>query len=602
MDQAAQQTPVPVSDETGAPRDRSIVSRARAAWASPLTRYWLSWVLPVVCWAAASAFLYSRVLARPTAQVPGGADGVIYVWFFDEVEQSLAHLHNPLLSHAMNAPSGVSTMWNAAALLPAIVLAPLTAAIGPVATVGLAMVVCPVLAAFTAYFAFRRITGKATGSFLGATLYGFGPFFVGQSGHLHLTAAAALLPLILLVGYRIFVTQDGNPVWAGVWLGLLTAALFLTAEEVLVMGAAAAVVAVLWLAALRWTEIRAHARYALHAVGVGVGVTLVLVAYPLWYQLYGPLALHRLVTHRSALDVASFVRPSALQYFSTATDRAANRNFSIVGSENTGYLGIPILILIASFLVWRGVKRDVFAVWWLGTAAVVWSFSLGTRVRLNGHRSDVPGTWAAITHIKELKNVVASRFSSLVALFIGLLIAWVLARLAGRAYLAVTAATAVALVSLLPAGRYDDLTDIRTPAFFSGPGAHRIPAGATVLALPNASGPNSDAQVMFWQVKAHLRFKIIGGYGIFSDHGNWSYFGNVPRFAAMLNHAGQTGDVPGPLKLAAATGSLRRSGPLYIVITDQLPHPGSATHAAERLTGCRPQHVTDVTICAVAGS
>lgn len=578
------------------------MSMVRSAWAAPLTQRWLSWLIPVACWAAASAFLYSHVLSRPTAQVPGGADGVIYVWFFEAVEQALVHLQNPLISHAINAPAGVSTMWNAAALLPAIVLAPMTAAIGPVATVGLAMAVCPVLAAFTAYFAFRRITGKVTGSFLGATLYGFGPFFVGQSGHLHLTAAAALLPLILLVGYRIVVTQDGNPVWAGVWLGLLTAALLLTAEEVLVMGAAAALVAVLWLAALHWTEVRARARYAGSAIGVGVGVALVLVAYPLWFQLDGPLALHRLITHRSSLDLASFVRPSALQYFSTAADRAANRHFSIVVSENTGYLGIPILILIACFLVWRGVKRDLFAVWWLVTAGVVWSFSLGTRVRVNGHRSGVPGPWAEITHIKELKNVVASRFSAFVTLFVGLLIAWALARLAGRAYLAVTAATAVALVSLLPAGRYDDLTNIRTPAFFSGSGAQRIPAGATVLALPNAAGPDSGARVMFWQVKAHLRFKIIGGYGIFSNDGNWSYFGNVPRFAEMLNHAGQTGVVPGPSKLAAATASLRKSGASYIVITNQLPHPGSATRAAAGLTGCRPQHVTDVTICAVPRS
>jgi hypothetical protein len=599
MDEAGEQTPVPVSDEAGAAPDQSIVSRVRSAWASPPTQRGLSWLIPLACWAAASAFLYSRVLSRPTAQVPGGADGVIYVWFFEAVEHALANLHNPLISHAMNAPAGVSTMWNAAALLPAIVLAPMTAAIGPVATVGLAMVVCPVLAAFTAYFAFRRITGKAAGSFLGATLYGFGPFFVGQHGHLHLIAAAALLPLILLVAYRIFVTQRGSPVWAGVWLGLLTAALVLTAEEVVVMVAAASLVGLLWLVVLGRAQVQARFRYAVSAVGVGAGTAIVLVAYPLWFQLYGPLALHGLITHRAALDIASFVRPSSLQYFSTAADRAANGNFFSGGPENTGYLGIPVLILIVGLLVWLTVEHDRFALWWVVATAVVWSFSLGSPLWVNGHRTGIPGTWSLFTHIKALKNVVAPRFSLLVALLLGLLIAWGLARASGRAYLAMTAATAVALVSLLPAGRYGGLTNFSTPAFFTGRGAQRIPANSTVLVLPNAAGPNRAARLMFWQVKAHLRFNIIGGYGIFNDNGNWSYFAHVPRFAEMLNYAGQTGIVPGPVKLTAADESLRKSETSYIVITNQLPYPRSATRAATYLTGCRPEHVTDVIICAV---
>src|SRR5262249_49088849 len=185
----------------------------------------LPWALPILAWAGLSAYYYGNFLARPNAGVPGGPDGIIYVWFFKVVETAIAHLHNPFLSNAMNAPTGVSLMWNTSVPLLAVGLAPLTAAIGPVATVGIAMVASPVLSAAAAYFAFRRITGRIVASLVAATFYAFSPFFVAQNGHLHLIAAGPLLPLILLAGYRLFVTQDGSPARSGVWLGLLAAAL-----------------------------------------------------------------------------------------------------------------------------------------------------------------------------------------------------------------------------------------------------------------------------------------------------------------------------------------------------------------------------------------
>lgn len=90
---------------------------------------------------------------------------------------------------------------------------------------------------------FRRITGRMASSLVVATFYGFGPFFVGQSGRLHLIACGPLLPLILLIGYRIFVTQRGSPVRVGVRLGVLAVALLLVAEEMAVMAALVSVIA-----------------------------------------------------------------------------------------------------------------------------------------------------------------------------------------------------------------------------------------------------------------------------------------------------------------------------------------------------------------------
>jgi hypothetical protein len=562
---------------------------------------WLSWLLPILAWAGISTYNYGHFVAHPTAGVPGGPDGVIYVWFFKSVEQALAHLHNPLVSYAMNAPTGVSLVWNGSVLLLAVLLAPLTAAVGPVATVGFAMVASPVLAALAAYFTFRRITRRVAASLIAATFYGFGPFFVGQNGHLHLIAAAPFLPLILLVSYRLLVTQTGSPVWAGIWLGLLVAGLLLVSEEVLTFTALTAVVAVVFLAAVYLKQVSAKARYATTGLAVGVGVTAVIAAYPVYFQLFGPLSLNgKLIRHQTSLDLASFVRPTKFMHFTTAADIAATGSFWTNASENTAYLGVPLLIVIASLLIWLGVQRhSLVPIWWLLTTGTVVSFSLGETVWLNGHLTGVHGPWWLLDRYGPLRSAIVARFSLLTALFVAFLIAWGLAKISGRAYVAAAAAVCVALVSLLPSGQYVGLSRIETPEFFTTDAVKRIPAGATVLLLPNRAGPRPGAHIMYWQVQAGLRFDIIGGYGIFNNDGNWSYFGHLPKFANVLNDAGQTGVSPTEPALLAARPSLLASPVTYIVITPSVRYPKTVETAAEELTGCTAEAVADVSICAI---
>jgi hypothetical protein len=383
-----------------------------------------------------------------------------------------------------------------------------------------------VLSALAAYFAFRRITQRVAASVIAATFYGFGPFFVGQNGHLHLIAAAPLLPLILLLGYRLLVTQQGSAVRAGLWLGLVVAGLFLVSEELMTFTALAAGVAVVFLAVLYHRQASSKIRFAAMGVAVGAAVTVVITAYPVYFQLFGPLSMYgNLIAHRASLDLASFVRPPALMHFTTAADVAATKSFWTHSGENTAYIGIPLLIVIAGLLIWLGVRRrSLVSIWWLLTTGAVVSFSLGPTVWLNGHLTGVHGPWWLLDH-GPLKSAIVARFSLLTALMVAFLIAWGLAKISGRAYVAAAGAVCVALLSLLPSGQYVGLSQIRTPEFFTTAAVQRIPAGATVLILPNRPGPKPGAHVMYWQVKADMRFNIIGGYGVFSDDGNWSYFG-----------------------------------------------------------------------------
>ena len=108
---------------------------------------WIQRILPPMLYLSASLFLYSHFLARPTSGVPGGPDGVIYVWYFEWERQAVLHLHNPFFSPAMHAPFGVNVMWNTSLWLLAVICVPLTATIGPFATVGLMMMLSPVVSA-----------------------------------------------------------------------------------------------------------------------------------------------------------------------------------------------------------------------------------------------------------------------------------------------------------------------------------------------------------------------------------------------------------------------------------------------------------------------
>ena len=318
------------------PAEPSTSWRSRLSWAGPR-------LVPPLLYAIASAYNYSHFLAHPTRGVPGGADGVIYSWYFEWIEQSVIHLHNPFVSPAMNAPIGVNVMWNTALFALALICVPLTALIGAGPTIGFLAVLAPVASATTAYFVLRRLTGRASSSALAAALYGFGPFFAGQNGHLHLIFAV-FPPLLLLFGHELFVRQDKDPRRTGLWLGVATGLQLLISEEIVVLAAVVAAVSVVILAATDWRAVAGRVRHAAIGLGVAALATVVIAGVPLGYQFFGPLALaHGVLPTGQRLDLAGLVRPGVSQYYASASDIAAFRAMPANGVENTGYLGWALI-------------------------------------------------------------------------------------------------------------------------------------------------------------------------------------------------------------------------------------------------------------------
>jgi hypothetical protein len=561
-----------------------------------VARQWAPRVIPPIVYLGAAFHFNQRFWADPQHKVFATNDAIYFSWYFAWFEHSIAHLANPFISHAMAIPAGVNTMWNPADMLLAFVFAPLTATIGATATVGVLESLSPALSAITAYFVLRRLTGRSLGAALGASLYGFGPFFVMHTGHLHMIFAV-FLPLAVLVGHEIFVRQDKSAIRGGMVFGALVGVQMLLAEELVVLTAIGFVCALIAAVIVCPVQVRAKFKHAAVAVGVAAGTALLITAVPLYYQFFGPGAIPNGFpgTPRARADLASLVRPNILQYYKSHADVIANRGFGV--AEDTAYLGWPLIVLALGFAAWLIIRRERFGIWWLLTTLFVVVLSLGSPIQVSGRRIG-PGPWALFRKLPLVGGALPVRLSLITLILVAGLIALALARYRGWRLAVAAFVVALALVPLRPYGQYTVRTLPKTPAFFTSSAVRTIPAGANVLTLPYASYPM--VQPMLWQIRADLRFNIVGGYGLFNRNGFARYWPAVPESARILASFAKPRRDLTEDEYNAALASLQATHIRYIVITHAIAREQQVAEAAANLTGCTVRSVEDVLICEVA--
>ena len=366
--------------------------------------YYLLAALAVTLW------LWRDPATRTVLGNPYDADQL--AWFFRYDATAIAHGHLPaLVTTAMNAPQGVSVMWNTFMLLPGALLTPVTLLLGPQTALTVFMTAGFAGSALAMFFVLRRWDVSGPAAVLGGAVYGFSPAVLHSAiGHYDLQFAV-LPPLIIHVGLRL-ATGRTSAVRGGLGLGLLvTVQLFIT-EEILAVTAIAGVVLAAVLAASRPRAVPGAVRRVAAGLAVAAGVTAVLAGYPLWVQFFGPLRQHGspFMLDYFKSDLSSFVVPSSYQLFHTAGSAAAASRYQGQLPEYLGYLGWPLLVVLvlAAIACWRRLPARAAAV----ACLVLGVFSLGGTLLFGGHHHPaIKLPWYWLQGLPLLESALPDRFS-----------------------------------------------------------------------------------------------------------------------------------------------------------------------------------------------
>jgi hypothetical protein len=469
-------------------------------------------------WALALYFALMAILLVPALGAGGlrdshlqsWGDAGFFIWCLAWWPYAIAHHLNPFISKLIFAPTGLNLTWTPCVPLIAVIAWPLTAALGPTAAYNMLCLVCPALAAWTAFLLCRHLNGDFWPSLLGGWIFGFSPFMIGQvnGGHLCLFA---IFPLPLLVLVTLMRLEDRiSARTLTLWLCALMVGVFLIFTEpfatITLMGGLALVAG--WLLARGATRRRIGA--LLVPIALAYLGTAVLVS-PYLYHLF---AGYRTTPYHSSehfsADLLNLVFPTQ----TTALWRAlplfgrVSSQFIPNLSECDSYVGVPLLIVAAWFTIQN--RRTIAGRLCAALLLIALVASMGPVLHIGGvsHWS-LP--WSFVDGAPLLNEVLPIRLSLYVFLILALVASMWLSNT--RLHPAIRLAAAALIVAslypnALPASPWDPRP---MPALFRN-GAYRtlLHQGEAVAILPLTY--TAQVRCMTWQAESGMYFRLAAGY------------------------------------------------------------------------------------------
>jgi hypothetical protein len=487
---------------------------------------------------AVALYLPTGPLANSALPSGGYGDPAQMTWFLAWMPYAVGHLLNAFHTGYLDYPNGVDLASNTSVPLLGLLGAPVTLALGPVASFNLLLRLGLFCSAASMFFVLRTACATVAAPALGGLVYGFGPYLLSQAqadAHLNL-AFGPLPPVIMWCVVELFVLQQRRVVPLGLLLGAATGAQCLIDPEVL--GTVVIVLCVVGLLALcrrrRWPV--GDALYAAKGLGLGALVFLLFSGDFFFALFFGSGHLIGSVQAPNAIqpfaaDLLSPLVPTSHELLAPALlTHAADGYVGGNLTENGGYLGLPLICAaVVSAVVLRRDRVVRFAV---GTAVVAFVCSLGSRLTVNGHRVLGVMPESLFVHLPLLSSTIPARYGLVVICGIAALSALGLdhALLALRARprrgrgpisAVLLSAAVVVVASLFPRVPFAS-ESFAWPSSLKTTLAH-IPSGSVVLTYPYPVAPWSSP--MLWQAELEMRFRLVGGYAtVEAPSGNGQYW------------------------------------------------------------------------------
>lgn len=450
------------------------------------------------------------------------------VWYLAWTPFALVHHMNVFVSNWLAYPHGVNLAENTSSPLLGLIAWPVTAALNPLASLNLLLWLVFPASGMAMYVSLRRMKLSGPSAFVGGLFYSASPYVITQSlDHLDL-AFVPLPPLIGLATYEIMRSPGKYRVRWGVCLGCCVVGQFLISAEIaascVIMAGVGAIAAV-----LTW---RGIALRAILASWKGLLIALCISGAVLWYPVLEMVAgpyRYRSPAYPGGVN-ADLLSPFVPTVFEKIAPGASIGNSLVSGniSENSGYVGIPLVILAGVLLVRT---RSKVLRWSIVMAAIATVLSFGPHLVVDNHALAVPLPFDAIASLPIVNNIIASRLS----LYVDLFLAFAVAVAMEEFVLAPKRQVPHPLPALVPRGSHSLITRVMVgllvvlaavafvprwpfvtstagipPAFTDHRFLDHIRPGSVVLMTPYPSVAEVEPQV--WQATAGMRFRMVGGY------------------------------------------------------------------------------------------
>jgi hypothetical protein len=382
-------------------------------------RHWS--ILILIIYGLVAVVMTWPVAAQLRTHLPGGGDDLwVHQWTFWWVKESTVKGNNPLHTHLLFYPKGVSLATHNFAWLNIAAWLPLQAIIGGNAAYSLLFIATFALNGVAMYLLARELTGSLPAAFVGGLIYGFWPYTLSHYGHPNMMLTC-WVPLSLLYLHR---TLESKRVRDTLLAALFLALTGITRWQLLVMGG---VVVLLYLAYRCLVDRKCRTWRTLGLLvltGLVAGALMAPLAIPVVSAYLTHPSPEDAFTDESLIgqtDLLAYILPSRSHPLWNGAAARVYDNF-IDNKVYVAFVGYTTLALA----LWGSVRRWRQARFWLLATAVYVLLALGPQLRLNGQLyPQIPMPYRLVGDLWFVQILrKPDRFNVFLGLPLGMLASW----------------------------------------------------------------------------------------------------------------------------------------------------------------------------------